>query len=196
MPNNWFEQTARATWEEYLTPHEGILNTYLELGIGEGDSIIWAIENLNLKKVYAVDEWMAVSSRHDQQSYDVARQNALAKLKPYKDIVTIYEMSTREFWCGGAAWKILDESVDLAYIDASHTGWDSMLDAANVFYKLKSSHHKTGVKGGIMVWDDMNRIHHRQQSESRLAAYGYLISHTGRYIPLAWTNRQLLLWKV
>jgi len=222
----WFELDAQPIWEQHILPRKDSIRTYLEIGCGGGDSACWVLENLAVEKAYVVDPWIKVSEQHDQITYDSARDKAKERLQPYiKDgRVRLYEMSSRDFF--GAKfivgddgrekdhWDIPDGTLDFCYVDGSHTGWDTMFDMTNAFYKLRPqrrlkkepedptrpglifSKEKWYEEGGIMVVDDQNRIHHKQQAETRLASYGYLIAYTGRYQMVAWSNRQLVLTKV
>ncbi len=223
----WFDEDARPIWERHILPRKDLINTYLEIGCGGGDSACWVLDNLAVDKAYVVDPWIKVSDQHDQATYDAARVKAKERLQPYIEDdgrVQLFEMSSRDFFgarfhedCGRGNdhWDIADGTLDFCYVDGSHTGWDASFDMANAFYKLRpqrrlkkepedqtrpgliqGSKGKWYEEGGIMVVDDQNRIHHRQQSETRLATYGYLVAYTGRYQMVAWSNRQLILTKV
>ncbi len=217
----WFEEDAQPIWEQHILPRKDLINTYLEIGCGGGDSACWVLDNLAVEKAYVVDPWVKVSDQHDQTTYDAARDKAKERLQPYiKDgRAALYQISSREFFGRSSSelnhWDIADGTLDFCYVDGSHTGWDTMFDMANAFYKLRpqrrlkeepedqtrpgliqGSKGKWYEEGGIMVVDDQNRIHHKQQAETRLATYGYLVAYTGRYQMVAWSNRQLVLTKV
>lgn len=199
--NTWFQDRAQTIWEEHVLPLKFEINTYLEIGVGDGSgSTLWCLENLDLNHAYLVDEWKAVSRRHEQSTYNVARDNALHNLKPHKNRVTVFEMSTREFF--GACmkdgkspghdpepshWYIPDGSVDLLYVDANHRGDWALFDICNAYLKLRN--------GGVFVFDDLNRRFAHQVAQCRQAWLAFMTAYDGHYVPVFLGQRQFICRK-
>ena len=57
--NNWFDDGPRATWEEHLLPLKDSIDSYLEIGVCEGVSMRWILENLEPSKAVGIDPWEA-----------------------------------------------------------------------------------------------------------------------------------------
>ena len=46
----WFEEDAQPIWEQHILPRKDLINTYLEIGCGGGDSACWVLDNLGVEK--------------------------------------------------------------------------------------------------------------------------------------------------
>ena len=124
-------------WREMLKPFQGQPNVhYLEIGVFEGRSALWMLENIlthPTSKITCLD----VFSRKD--AYKRLLSNL--KLSGFSHKVTMIKGRSQE------TLKTLPlESFDIVYIDGSHTAPDVLADAVLSWSVLK--------KGGVMIFDD------------------------------------------
>jgi predicted O-methyltransferase YrrM len=97
-----------------------------EVGVHTGDTTLTLLKNLpRIKRYYAVDPWESYE-KYDGEMYrkpghkkvktwDQAKEIFLFKIKPYKQKVKVYQMTSVE-----AIEFIKDEILDWVFIDANH----------------------------------------------------------------------------
>jgi len=120
------------TWDRYLKPLAGKPVHYLEVGIFEGRSMIWMLDNvLTHPQATATGIDLVL---YPQYLDNLVRSGACEKVRNLK----------------GRSQDLLHtlpkESFDVIYIDGSHLGQDVLVDAVLAFELLKT--------GGLMVFDD------------------------------------------
>lgn len=120
------------TWQKYLTPFAERPMNYLEVGIFEGGSMIWMLEN--------------ALRHHDSRATGVdidIKQRYLQNLKRSGSCEKVQNLL-------GRSHEILrtlpKESYDVIYVDGSHVTQDVMIDAVLAFDLLKP--------GGLLIFDD------------------------------------------
>jgi len=151
--NNWFEQTAKAVWDELLPK----LNPrkVLEIGSYEGASACYLIDKLasqNDIELHCVDTW-AGGVEHTADETDMSKvegrflHNISLATQQAKYNVELYVHKEPSDLCLA---KLLARgersSFDFIYVDGSHQAPDVLSDAVLGFKLLRT--------GGVMVFDD------------------------------------------
>lgn len=123
-------------WKEVLDPYKGKSNVnYLEIGVYEGGSLLWMLENIltaDTARATAID--IFAGSYKDTYFKNV-------ELSGFADKVTTIAQASQIALRG-----LPLESFDLIYIDGSHFKNDVLEDAVLSWRLLK--------KGGLMIFDD------------------------------------------
>jgi predicted O-methyltransferase YrrM len=133
---DWF--TVRIPkWAEILEPFKGKPNLhYLEIGVHEGRSALWMLENIlthPTARITCLDIFIV------KPTYN--RFLANLKLSGFADKTKIIKGKSQT-----TLRSLPLDSYDIVYIDGSHVAPDVLLDAALSWDLLK--------KGGIMIFDD------------------------------------------
>ena len=91
-----------------------------ELGICSAFNLRYFLDNLdNIKNIYAVDPWTPYDDWNRpiyKEEVDNWKNIAMENIQPYKDKVTVLEMTSTE-----AAAHIPDGSLDFIFIDGDHS---------------------------------------------------------------------------
>lgn len=189
--NDWFDRTE-ILWNKHLCDLK--IKSYLEIGVCEGCSMKWILENLEPDVAVGVDPW--IDPRGKKQSvFDEYKKNAYENLDHWiqNKTVTLIEERSDVFFSKVIAdvlpWR---ESFDLIYIDGDHGGYECMLDMMMGYHLLAKNTHemeiatldkkgRLGVKtpvGGMMVVDDLNRQWHFGKPLVKIATWQFeLIMH-------------------
>ncbi len=131
---HWHTQRL-ATWHEQLAALEGKPDLrYLEIGVFEGRSVLWMLENVLTdpsSRVTAVDVFMG----DYEQTFDAnveasGRAEAVTKIKGSSQ----------------SELRKMTETFDVIYIDGSHTADDVLADAVLSWPLL--------AQGGVLIFDD------------------------------------------
>jgi predicted O-methyltransferase YrrM len=133
---DWF--TVRIPkWTEILEPFKGKPNLhYLEIGVHEGRSALWMLENILTHPTARITclDIFALKATHD-------RFLANLKLSGFEDKTKIIKGKSQT-----TLRSLPLDSYDIVYIDGSHVAPGVLLDATLSWDLLK--------KGGIMIFDD------------------------------------------
>jgi len=135
--SDWFSQNI-PHWQAHIDSSAPL--DILELGVFEGRSVVWMLENLNVKSLVAVDwwdrAWLESKGHFDtEKNFD---HNVAGYKNVTKVMATTYSFLRR------------NRSVfDLIYIDGAHDGKSVLTDAVMAHYVLK--------KGGYLVFDDYSQ---------------------------------------
>jgi len=196
---HWFDQDVRPLWDKHLLPAmTPPITEYLEIGVGEGHSMRWVMENLKPEFAVGIDPYVPKKKREAKQ-YRQHRKNAIANLEPWIDdnLVLIEEPSQKVLRDNciqePTVRRIPDDSCDLIYCDGDHTCLNAMTDFILCWPRLKL--------GGIMIMDDMLRRWQLGWPWTREAILAFLTVIEKRFEPL-WTNpwdmecRQMAIRKV
>jgi predicted O-methyltransferase YrrM len=120
------------SWQRYLTPFADKSTNYLEVGVLEGRSMVWMLDNA-LQHPHSRATGVDISIR-DSYLQNLKRSGSCEKVR---NIL-------------GRSQEVLrtlpKESYDVIYIDGSHVTQDVMIDAVLAFDLLKP--------GGLMIFDD------------------------------------------
>lgn len=124
-------------WSEILEPFQGQPNVhYLEIGVAEGRSALWMLENIlthPTARITCLDIFVR------KNLYERFLSNLI--LSGFSEKVTIIKGRSQE-----TLRSLPLNSYDIVYIDGSHTAPDVIVDATLSWALLK--------KGGIMIFDD------------------------------------------
>ncbi len=146
---DWFTDNE-AKWREIM-PLIPERRKFLEIGSFEGRSAVWLMEHAMPmdSSLFCIDTWQGGEEHTD----DVVEGSEGRFLRNVKIAQT--RMPGRQVTpLKGTSYHRLAEliaskhenSFDFAYIDGSHTAWDSLTDACMTFGLLKP--------GGVLIFDD------------------------------------------
>lgn len=171
---SWFEQYAEPLWKKWLLPLKGQVKSYLELGVCEGRSMVWIMENLQPQRAIGIDPYLPDKPDH-APNYAQFEANMRENLKPWLDsgVLTVYKQRSIDF-LRDQHREIPDGSVDLCYLDGSHMAWDLMTDVGLVWPKLKRP-------GGILLFDDYQKVYHLARPLTRVAWWCFTMAYDNRY---------------
>jgi hypothetical protein len=168
--NTWFNERTLPIWEKHVKDLK--INSYLEIGVSEGQSMRWVLENLKPDYAVGVDHWKDAKGRnheHYEKAKAVCEENLSSWISD--GTVELHQMDSFEYLCEAC---FDDKTFDLIYIDGNHNGYEAMLDML-MAYRLLSrktskmetqtidSKGRTGQAndvGGIMIIDDLHRRWH------------------------------------
>ena len=145
---NWFQQSAKANFERFLTPLAGQDRLiFLQLGVFTGDASIWLCENIltgAASYLNDVDTWQGSDEEaHKAMDFKDVYNTYLDKIADYKYKVLTRRTTTTDYLLRECNQS---ELFDFIYIDADHTTVGVLMDAELSWPLLKS--------GGIMAFDD------------------------------------------
>ena len=145
---NWFQQSAKANFERFLTPLAGQDRLiFLQLGVFTGDASVWLCENIltgAASYLNDVDTWQGSDEEaHKAMDFKDVYNTYLDKIADYKYKVLTRRTTTTDYLLRECNQS---ELFDFIYIDADHTTVGVLMDAELSFPLLKS--------GGIMAFDD------------------------------------------
>jgi hypothetical protein len=134
---DWFTPNIE-NWKKILAPYVGEPVSYLEIGVWEGRSMIWMLDNvLTHEGARAVGVDIDIKSRYTE---NLRLSGSCAKVKNIR----------------GRSQEVMRdlprESYDLIYIDGSHVAQDVTIDAVLAFDLLKD--------GGLIIFDDYEMFSH------------------------------------
>ena len=151
---------------------EGIV--VAEIGVGKGDTTVAYLDIVkrNNGKVFAIDHFCGNrwARKEDEFSWDYnnreqAYQFFSQRIKPWRDIVTIFWMDRLD-----ALDYIQAKSLDICFIDAGHTYSEVTADIMGYMFKVKS--------GGILCghdcesFDEVNKFTEKEMSKDFIKEKG------------------------
>ena len=189
LSNGWFEQQAEPIWNKYLLPLNGQVRSYLEVGCCEGRSLVWILENLDPSLAVGVDPYIP-PRRMQADAYRTYRDNCRWNLTRWiqDGKVRLYEHPSSWLMTDRGWRRVKRESFDLCYLDGSHLASDLMLDAILCWERLR--------RGGIMVFDDMQRRWHLGRALVRPAVMAFMTIYDSRWEMFFMEPRQLAIRKL
>lgn len=159
---NWFSAPhktsttpTQALWEKHLLPVKDDIRSYLEIGVCEGHSMRWIVENLEPEFAVGVDPWIAPRNSQ-REAFAKYKENAKRNLAAHIDsgVVQLFETTSQKFMCR----QLIQDNppqFDLVYIDGDHRGAEALLDILLAFWLLSPT--------GRIVIDDLQRSWHRNR---------------------------------
>lgn len=128
---DWFSGNI-PLWTRLLAPLKDRPTRYLEVGVYEGRSLLFVLDNiLQHPKSEAVAVDIVIAERYLR---NLARSGACGKVRNY------------QARSGALLRHLPPRSFDVIYIDGSHTAADVLVDAVLAFDLLKN--------GGLLIFDD------------------------------------------
>lgn len=153
---NWFSGN-QATFEKYILPLVDDISTVVEIGVWEGQSTIWILENMAILSMHCIDTFEGGEDHKANSVFkkiipdieDRFRDNInifIENYPDYKNIINIYKGKSEDVMYD--LMKHVKSWADLVYIDGSHQAKDVMMDLIHSYKILR--------KGGLIVCDDYN----------------------------------------
>lgn len=187
--NNWFHELTRPHWEEHI-PNDFVCESYLEIGVCEGQSLVWVMQNLHPLRVDAVDPY--IPGRNNQVQLFIEYENRVCNNTKYWQQITHHRVRSDE-WLRGVGpvqdpGPPPDKHYDFIYVDGDHRGQFCATDLVNAWWKLNV--------GGIMCIDDFNRRWARSQPSTWEAATGFILAFDHQFEWIYRTKKQLCIRKL
>lgn len=149
--NRWFQAQGEPIWRKHLLPIREEIKRYIEIGVNEGQSMLFALTHFPVEQALGVDGYKPDKPRHKEE-YAAFRRRMQANLADHLAsgrLKMLYESSEALYRSGSWDDVVQDQWADLIYVDGAHESWAVLEDALNCWRKLRV--------GGIMVFDDMQR---------------------------------------
>jgi SAM-dependent methyltransferase len=161
--------------------------TYLEVGVWEGRSMIWVLTNILTGKnctAYAIDPWQPYQELNEKElqwhgeaesNFDFNMAQILSEENRDTQVIKMKSSSAEAFR------KIESSSVDLLYIDGSHSAPDVLEDLVCAWRVLKP--------GGHLICDDITYGKFSgSNKDPKLAANAFISCHKDDCIVFANDN--------
>ena len=187
---DWFERDARSKFSRYLLGEFPFkFESYLEVGVCEGASMLWVLDYLRPKKAVGID-WWRTPRPNKQKIFNEYRKNAYHNLQePLEDgrLELIRKPSKEGLAC-------MKSKFDLIYCDGDHSGNGAMRDWLLAYELLTKPNRKTTMEfdsrpvptGGVLVIDDLHRSWNRH-AEVRVAYCQFTLLMHGK-LRLLWED--------
>ena len=183
---DWFTMNI-PVWEKVLEPFKGKPGVnYLEIGVFEGRSLIWMLENIltdPTARVTGVDIFdQSTYNYKDNYFKNVEKSGAADKVTMIQDFS---QVALRGLPLG---------SFDIIYIDGSHAKDDVLEDAVLSWRLLK--------EGGVLIFDDYTWAGHSfnrtsvDPVESPKVAIDPFVQCFGEHLEVIHNSRQLIVKKL
>jgi len=156
----WFLGRNRRTFCSYVLPQwAGKPITYLEIGVFEGMSMVWIMQQILThpdSRAVGIDPWLQ-TRKLGETAMDDVRKRALHNIEPYQDRCQLIransgEVLSRMLWKRGA-YGITKNSVDLCMVDGDHRALGMLADAKLCLCLVKP--------GGWLLFDDVENDHEK-----------------------------------
>lgn len=153
---NWFSLNQR-TFEQYILPLADDINVVIEIGVWEGQSTIWMLENMDIRAMHCIDTFEGGDDHKNHPIFkelisgmeETFRHNIRIFTKgipEHKNPITIYKGKSEDIMYD--LMENINSWADLVYIDGSHKAKDVMMDLIHAYKVLRI--------GGHIVCDDYN----------------------------------------
>ncbi len=173
---DWFTNRI-PVWEKILLPYKGKPNLqYLEIGVFEGSSLIWMLENI---LTHPTSEATGIDIFPGQLK-EIFQENL--RIGGFPDKVTVIQGKSQT-----RLRRLPLNAYNIIYIDGSHKAKDVLTDAVLCWLLLKEN--------GILIFDD---YHWKQndpvQDRPQAAIDSFLVCFEGHY-EVIHRNAQIILKK-
>ncbi len=131
-------------WRQELSKFKDKPCRMLELGVFEGRSSVWFLENILThaeSKLYVVDTFEGGADQVGVIDCQNIREKFLENTRPYSKKIKTYIGKSEDML------PTIQDHFDIIYIDASHLVWDVLSDLVLSWKLLK--------QGGILMMDDV-----------------------------------------
>jgi len=194
--NAWFPRDVEPLWNEKLRPLFGRrIDSYLEIGVCEGASMLWVIEHLKPKHVVGVDPYIPNREKNRPQ-FEKYEENFRRNLAEHleSERVTLYKEKSRDWLLDQQYLRVTPAQrrqehgkFDFIYIDGDHGATESMWDMVLSWPLLKEK--------GIMLLDDYSRRWHHGRPWCHEAIDAFLMAYEKKYWEMWRTDKQICIKK-
>ena len=146
----WFDEWVREDWEQRTKPLHGKKLQVLEIGVYEGASTTWILDNLMShpeSTLTSIDTFQGGMEHHEASSYNIgsleARFRANVSKSSQESKLTVLKARSGDALVD---LRVKGARFDFIYIDGSHTAIDVLDDSVMSWRMLNV--------GGLMVFDD------------------------------------------
>lgn len=180
--NSWFQEQAKPVWERRLKDYFQTPIKYLEIGVCQGASTAWILQNIPTKFAIGVDPWLP---RRARETEPMKKNKELA----HKNLAPYMQEGRLQLACGSSFEVVpaLRHEFDLIYIDGDHRAAEAMLDIGMAFQKLASR--------GVIVIDDLHRTWVNGKPQVFCSVYCTRLLYHGRLEVLWEDGRQIAFRK-
>jgi SAM-dependent methyltransferase len=211
--HNWFQNLTAKLWTEFLLPRKAGIARYLEVGVAEGQSLVWVLNNLLADKpdghAVGIDPFLDSRNWHEgegashkamainnvsvalgelptgQEEYDGGRCDAIYWLPAQRPTVNLLVEPSQSCLMSPA---ITDQKpFDLAYVDGNHDGQNALLDIVLCYELLRD--------GGILVIDDYERAMRGGRPQVLPAVNAFEETYHGLFDPIYYHYKQVAFVK-
>jgi predicted O-methyltransferase YrrM len=169
-------------WAEHLAEFKGKPVRYLEVGVFEGYSLCWMMDNILThpdSRAVGIDLWEGEIPGAEELSADAVYATAMFNVGDYGRRVELIRGQSHHMLVVGIQVhdRLKRDLYDIAFIDGSHVPLDAVVDLCLAWKLVKP--------GGIIILDDM-----KKQAGIRQAVMP-LLPHLGQH-EIVWdSNRQV-----
>lgn len=171
----WFDRAKQAFRRLFLPMRKRPL-AYLEIGVWEGNSLCWMLENVLLhseSRAVGIDPYLAMP-KHNQREMEQIFRVARRKLRGWRNLQLFRERSSD--------WLLANtgQRFDIIYIDGDHHEPNVYEDARLSWPLLKA--------GGVLLFDDYytNRLHDRGPVAAAVSRFHSEHAESLRQVWLGW----------
>jgi predicted O-methyltransferase YrrM len=181
--HRWFRRRNQSTFETFVAPEwAGKPITYLEIGVFEGQSMVWMLENVlthRLARAVGIDPWLMMVKQTEEEM-DRVRIRALANTARWPNC-TLQRGNSADVLRAMIVNRHLGigrGDVDVCLIDGHHTAYAVTDDASLVYELLKP--------GGWMIFDDVENARKRENHVLQ-GMHAFVDRHLG--VEFVWKDR-------
>jgi len=194
---DWFARDAKAKFEKYILPHREFIDSYLEIGVAAGHSMMWVCDNLAPTNAIGVDDYGGRITGSRRRTYEKYHEVAKRNLEGY---VCDLKVMTSKAFLGSTR-----DTFDLIYADGTHSGYGAMMDWVMSYEQLTNVRNskrtmvldsKERKVGGILVIDDLHRSMNRGKVEVSIAYNLFVLLMEGRMREIFRDGRQAGLIRI
>ena len=173
-------------WKKFILKnklHKKELN-YLEIGVFEGRSSVFILENLPYSKCDFVDpfqEYSELTKSTGQKEFSKIYDNFINNIEGFKDRAKVHRMTSDTFFKNNSI------SFDLIYIDGSHYGPDVYKDSVNSFKILNQKGH--------IIFDDFLWFFFKKIEENPLGGIFEFLIKNKKDVKIKYVGTQLIIQK-
>lgn len=158
---NWFRNRNLQTFRECIAPEwAGKPVVYLELGVFEGQSIVWMLQKILThpdSRAVGVDPWLQ-TTKLDEETMEAVMNRAEHNVEPWSDRCRLIRANSaevlRKMCSRGGFGGIKKGTVDVCLVDGNHNALAVLDDLRHV--------HRLMRPGGWMLLDDVINVHEKK----------------------------------
>ena len=181
ISNDWFSENIIGI--EHLINTEKLRDknlNVLEIGTYQGNSTMYLLNNLKIKKITCVDTFKG-SDEHKKSEFLHIYDDLISNTFEYKNKIQIEQSTSEVFF-----HKKNDNLYDLIYIDGSHN-YDDVLNDAFKSYELLD-------KNGYLIFDDFLWKFYKEKNKNPINAIKFLIKEK-KNLKIIFCSYQIILKK-